>query len=687
MISSPDPAGLPQSVQPGTPPTDGGERKEPSRPRIVVRIGVTGHRHLSSEAQTALRRVAAAVLLSSHTAAEEFRQGGHVFPWFLPYYDDPRAVADELRQGGHGGYRDELPSVRLITQLAGGSDTITAEMAIKLKGQAPEVFDLQAVLPYPAKDYEEDFHRKREDNSNEPDPEAIARFQRLLHEASRVFSLPAIDLSSSEEWRKADQKGRKKLLLDARLINYEAAGRVVLQQSDLLLVVLDPGRPGARGGTAQMDVEARAAEIPSIWLDPAKPDHVVLRRPGVTEEGGIRLAIPAQDAPGPCYPEVSEAVTDLLRLPDSSPSDSSGHNHQGAATGITDFFGQRPPGWVERLLYRLPWEVLKGLSLPFRPRKLPAAARPPEPEIPAGNDTRALYQSNYRHTHQLAINYAILYRGSFLWNYVLGATAVTTALLAYADGGHELLWSVVELALIVLLVLNYRFSRAGHWQQRSVDYRFLAEHFRQMRFLHLLGLAPSDFRHPVYRISGDPRRSWMHWYFRAIVRMVGLPQVKADSAYLAEARQVLRERWAASQLDYHRGNQQSLEATVRLLSGLMKVSFALAFLACLLHVVADLVPDLHLHNLSPWFTLFAASAPSWGAACHAIEVQGEFERLTVRSHEVQVSLEELVARLDGLGSSPTFPSLFALTSDMAKAMLADVIDWRIVYQLRPPKPI
>ena len=384
------------------------------------------------------------------------------------------------------------------------------------------------------------------------------------------------------------------------------------------------------------------------------------------------------------YPEVANAIEVLLRPPQAVPV---GHSSYPAANSIADYLGEpNSHRWTSRLLYGVPWMILEAISTPFIPRgyerNSERGANTPEPSLPDLGGLSALFDRNYRHAHKLAVAYAILYRGSFLWNYVLGALAVTCALLSYADGARSYYWSVGELVVLAVLIYGFWLARSRRWQERSVEYRFLAEHFRQMRFLHLLGLTTPDFRHPVYYISGEPQRNWMNWYFSAVVRMVGLPDLVMTTDYLERVDKLVRTRWAGRQLEYHRDNEQFLKGVVRLLTLLITLSFSLAFLACILHIVAYAVPSLQLHEYAPWFTLVAAAAPAWGAACHAIEVQGEFEWLALRSCEVQIGLKALLRRMEQASDSAAVAELFRNTSDLSEVMLADVIDWRIIYQLR-----
>ena len=60
---------------------------------------------------------------------------------------------------------------------------------------------------------------------------------------------------------------------------YEAAGRVVLNQSDLLVVVWDGGGTGGVGGTLDTLRAAITFNVPAIWIDSRSPHgRRVLRR-------------------------------------------------------------------------------------------------------------------------------------------------------------------------------------------------------------------------------------------------------------------------------------------------------------------------------------------------------------------------------------------------------------------------
>lgn len=135
-------------------------------------------------------------------------------------------------------------TLRVVSPLAEGADRLVAEEALKLN------FELQCPLPFRREEYEKDFQT----------PESRERFQALLARASAVQEL---DGSRA-----------------ARAAAYEAVGRAVLRQCDVLIAVWDGQPPRSRGGTGQIVEEALALEIPVLWIGPGTGPAVLLTQVG-----------------------------------------------------------------------------------------------------------------------------------------------------------------------------------------------------------------------------------------------------------------------------------------------------------------------------------------------------------------------------------------------------------------------
>src|ERR1700679_822985 len=194
------------------------DSSSPPRPRLVVQIGVTGHRpnRLSPDVAAALPAQCDQILRA--IAALAFRA------------HDPLL------------HSVEPPLLRILSPLAEGADRIVANAGLSLGA------DLQCPIPFHEEEYCRDF--STESSRDE--------FRALLAKASAVFQIDGAR--------------------DAESLAYERVGRLVLEQSDFLIAIWN-GEPAAgRGGTAQIVEEALTQNIPVIWLHASlqKPPCVLL---------------------------------------------------------------------------------------------------------------------------------------------------------------------------------------------------------------------------------------------------------------------------------------------------------------------------------------------------------------------------------------------------------------------------
>src|SRR4051794_32914046 len=148
----------------------------PPRARLVVRVGITGHR---------MKDLARADL-------EQLRSSVRDVLALI------RQTAEEIHRAAGAAYQEYPPVLRLISPLAEGSDRLVAEVA----REAGLDFELQCPLPFARDEYEKDF----------PDTESKARFRELL-ESPATTAVLELDGDPGQ-----------------RPEAYEAVGRVVLRQ-------------------------------------------------------------------------------------------------------------------------------------------------------------------------------------------------------------------------------------------------------------------------------------------------------------------------------------------------------------------------------------------------------------------------------------------------------------------------
>lgn len=183
------------------------ESEHPPRARLVLRVGVTGHRPggLAAAHQEQLHQQIDSILLCLQEAVQ--------------------AVA------GHGLYSSEEPALRIISSLAEGADRMVAHRALQMG------FELQCPLPFHRDEYEQDFD----------DPHAKQEYRDLLQRATSVFEIDG----SHEQGPQA----------------YLAVGRMLITQCDVLIAIWD-GKPATGvGGTGQVVEEALLLGVPVVRID------------------------------------------------------------------------------------------------------------------------------------------------------------------------------------------------------------------------------------------------------------------------------------------------------------------------------------------------------------------------------------------------------------------------------------
>jgi hypothetical protein len=211
----------------------------PPRAPLVLRIGVTGHRTESDDLPEDIRkrpipdipairasvRVVLEVIRTSFKGVADTK--GELFD----------LTSEKYRQPGGG-------TLRIISALASGADQWVAEEAINLG------FELQSVLPFSREEYLKDFTVPSEAES----------YKHLLEKATAILELDGKIGMDEYGNRKPDSQ------------SYEAVGKGILNQTDLLIAVWDGKDAFGRGGTGQVVCEALQNGIPFIHIPWATPE-------------------------------------------------------------------------------------------------------------------------------------------------------------------------------------------------------------------------------------------------------------------------------------------------------------------------------------------------------------------------------------------------------------------------------
>lgn len=697
----------------------------PPRPRLVLRVGVTGKRAIP--------------------AAEVERIGGalaHVF----------RALGDflaECKSGDPGFFSDEQPPlVRIMSAMAEGADQLAAQAAIDLYMSEPKPGPVEtrlaAILPFAQDEYEKDFGEdpatKQKRGADEVQP-IIDRFRAML-KSPAVESVLEIDDEGLLATGKADDRNQA----------YISLRDALLEHTDILVAVTD-NIDGGAGGTVDVIRLAVNSGIPVIGISTASHAIHLMRAADINDVSRNPRPGAEFSPDGPIPPELSVALEHVLlpiwEMSEDEAADAHGHAHHKSRPGslrvqhyLTEEIRNIRPPWVFRAVrdaltvwprrQARPHGFLARLrdraGMPSRGlaatragvKAFFAAKKNYKLVTPASNladltaawsapaTVRAdaprfgtIHASRYAWADALAIRYADRTRSAYIMIPFLGAMAVFVGLLAVFIVDHaftplKILLLFVEGALL-LLAGGWLFRPAHHhsWHERMVEYRMLAELLRHQRFVYAFGGA-ERLERTVDQRGPD---AWVAWYARSTLRELGMPWVRLSAPYREEAIRAFQTQELKEQLEYNTRLEQRFNLIDDRLGWVIQRAWIFAggfaliggLLVWLLYYL-----DHHGHHwahapldwLKPFLTITMAFLPAAIAAIHGVRFQMEFKNTADRATATEKSLRkldiELKERLEK--GSPSRRACMYFVGEANRAMVIDVSGWATVYRGKAAEP-
>ncbi len=598
------------------------------KPALCFAVGVTGHRHarLQGADLERLQTTVAALLNRVQVAA-----------------------ADVAHQHADR-FASSTTQLRLVSALADGADTLVAEAALAAGWR------LDACLPFPREEYAKDF----------ADDTHRARFDALLTQSGATFAL----VGDRREEAAA----------------YEAVGKVLLDQVDVLLALWD-GDPGrGRGGTARVVAEAIARHIPVIHIDVDEGGAPVLLWSGLAD---FEIEQPTIDT----VPRAGAAlalgpVVSALCVPPENPIDQ---------RMLDRFYRERTRSRTPALPYPLLLAMTGVRSFNWsamRPASAESCAAPLAAQLAevshAGKYGAALQSklvARFGVADSAAAYFAQVFRSGFVANFTLAAVAVLIALSGPLLPAYKLPLILAELAVIFIIFGNTRAGTRAGWHECWMDDRHLAEQLRSLAMTSALGNL--NLR---ANIGGDgdgdsgTLPGWVHWLARATARELGMPDASANSDYLKRV-QTAAANLVDDQLAYHRANAHRMHKLEHRLHHTGEFLFGGTIIACTVWIIAKL-SGLPMSfggsiGLTEIVTALTAALPALGAAIYGIGMQGDFAGIAQRSEATVARLERLKRALKD--DPLEYARLISRLRRLADIMLTDVAHWRTTYQARPLK--
>ncbi|MGQ0558305.1 MAG: hypothetical protein ACT4OE_01775 [Sphingosinicella sp.] len=318
--------------------------------------------------------------------------------------------------------------VRLVSALAEGADRLAAAAALEAD------LKLEVALPFPADEYERDFE----------EPESLEEFRHMLGRATSVLVLDGA--------------------AGAREAAYEAVGRALLDNGDLLFAVWDGGPGRGPGGTREVVAEAVRRGLPVVTIGPDGKEAELL----AAGQGGIR-PLRLEDAVRVPVDNLAAIADRIATLPARAEVE---------AHWLTRW--RRP--YLPSFHRAYPW-LLRLVGAGPKKRRPGAGAPATAPALPNGP-----LRDAFNWWDDVAIYSAQAFRSAVIVNFALAALAVVIASASLLAGAMKWFFVLAEVVVILLLLVNNWYANRQRWQERWLESRQVAEMLRVTLLLRGAGI-------------------------------------------------------------------------------------------------------------------------------------------------------------------------------------------------------
>ncbi len=636
---------------------------ELSAPPLRLAVGITGHRE-TNPAYAANRDAIAASL--SALLAELDAASGAIKP-------------------------------RLHSLLANGSDLSAVEAALARGWQvsAPLPFGLDLNIAINAQPATPEEARPMLAGDFTGEGPAGERGREILALAGRVdrFELAEADEAIAALFlatlSSPDDVGTQQAWSTATSDRAALAGRVMIEQSDLIIAIWDGETPGMVGGTRHTIASALEQGAPVVWIDARAPAHwhildgqeVLANLPlaGADAPDASRLAIRrlVKIVHGPGQSGAENFTSEAWR-PRSRRRFHAYRRVEALFGGIG--IGKRLAGL--RQYYETPEQIGEGSGASL----LKAAHALPGGDAGLAASIETLILRRFAWMDGLSTYLSDAYRGGMVASFLFSSLAIIggIAYLPFVDVSWKWPFALFEFVLLISILAITAIGNRRRWHNRWFETRRVAEYLRHAPILLLLGVA-----RPPGRWPSAARTNWPEFYARSLQREIGLPRIKLDEAYLRALLATLLGPHVVAQRDYHRGKAKRLSRAHHNLDRLSETLFLLAVLSVASYLVVVLLGWLGIvsheidHAVAKPLTFLGVLFPTLGGAFAGIRYFGDFERFAAISEVTAEKLTSIDKRITRLALAPAGKVDFARISDIAHAtdevVVTEIESWQAVF--------
>jgi hypothetical protein len=584
------------------------------------------------------------------------------------------AAIDEVtgRQG------DAIGTTRLHALLALGTDMIAVERALERRWEVtaplPVGLDLNIAI-HAGVDAKDSQHMR--------EVSARIRLFELAEQDAHVSDLLAAHLADPENAKKRQD------FLTIIAERVAAAGRVMVEQSDLLVAVWDGVTPGAVGGTRHTISVALGLGTPVLWINAEKPDQIgVLTTP---EELFAHEAVVGLDQTA-----LEAAIEAILNPPDADQNERAIRFHTEqwhkrsrrrfhAYRRVEALFGGN--GFKERFgrllqRYETPQQIASGSGGAM----LAAANALPDGEAAFVAKIESEILRRFAWADGLSTFLSDAYRGGMVTNFLLSALAITIGVAYLPLASVEAKWpfALGEFLLLTTILAITVTGQRRRWHGRWFETRRVAEYFRHAPIMLVLGVARAAGRWPR---GADTE--WPEYYAREVLCEIGLPSIRIGQGYLRDALRNLLQDHVSRQRAYHQQKAERLTRVHHRLDKLSEWLFILAvfsvatYLTLMALGALELVPQTLVNKSSKSFTFLGVVLPALGGAFAGIRYFGDFERFASISEITAEKLAAVEDRIAILLKAPMGSLRYAQVAELVHAMddivVSEIENWQSVF--------
>lgn len=469
---------------------------------------------------------------------------------------------------------------------------------------------------------------------------------------------------------------------------FAIGGRILAEQSDLIVAVWDGRTVANVGGTGDTVRCALREGIPVLRIDPAQPgewcllssteDLLTIPPTCDSDLGERQLKRIVEDSTGV---READAFAELSALPWR---DSSSVVHH-AYRRIESLFGFTL--WSERLSpirqrYERPSAIAAGSGAALVDAV--AALGPGGGEI--SRRIADLVLPRMAWSDGIATALSDRYRSGMVVNFLLGAIAIVVGVLYLPLGGPEKKWvfAAGELVLLLAVVINTIRGTRRRLHERWFAVRRVAEYLRQRPFMLASGVA-----RPTGQWPHGEAAAWPEVYARLTARETGIPTAVIDGAWLRGILLAMRDLQVIPQRDYHLAKANRLERVHHALDRASEWLFVLAIVSVSAYLAlagmqaAGWLDGVDLARLGKWFTVAGVAFPTVGGAFAGIRYFGDFERFADISSVTARRLEEISRRIAILEALPQtalrYQDVAELVRETDATVMNELASWQAVF--------